>query len=68
MNKNDVFSDDEKERRVRVARNQYLREWRKKNRDKYLKNNEKFWLKQYEKLLEENSNDELQEELKHDEH
>lgn len=62
------LSEQEKERRIRIARNKYLRTWRKKNKEKYVETVEKFWLKQYELLVEENTDDELQEERKNDEH
>jgi|GEM_PF-4900476 len=67
MYNNIVLSDNEKKRRIQVARNQYLRNWRKKNKNKYIETTEKFWLRQYEMLAGE-SNCENKKEVEHDDH
>ena len=46
------LSEQEIQRRVRIAKNLYQRKWRKKNKDKHLANMEKFWLRQYALLME----------------
>ena len=36
----------------RAYNREYMREWRKKNKDKIEKINERFYLKQYEKMVQ----------------
>lgn len=40
-----------KQELIKKAKNQYVREWRKKNRDKVKQYNDRYWEKKAEELL-----------------
>jgi len=41
------LSDEEK---IRLAKNEYQRQWRAKNRQKIKRSEDNFWLRRYEKM------------------
>ena len=47
-----ILRENEKQRRIKIAKRLYQRNWRKKNKAKYLKNIDNFWLRQYEELID----------------
>ena len=42
----------EQQEMARLARNQYAREWRAKNKDKVKANNARYWERQAQRLME----------------
>ena len=42
----------ERQEMARLARNQYAREWRAKNKDKVKANNARYWERQAQRLME----------------
>lgn len=46
------ITEQEKQIRIRIARNLYQRQWRRKNKSKYQEIIDNFWLKKYSELVE----------------
>jgi hypothetical protein len=51
-----TLQEDNLQEKIKLGRKLYLRKWREKNKDRYLKNMDNFWLRQYNKLTKDSEN------------